>query len=96
MKKKLPFQLYLDDQEQALLERLAQGLGLSKAETVRAALRRWARDMSGEGDPVLQLIGTIDDPALPTDLSTHHDDYAIGPAPARRVAEPRPARKPRK
>ena len=84
--RKLPFQVYLDPRDRSLLERLAKQFGLSKAETVREAVRRWAME-AGSEDPVLKLIGSLDDPDLPTDLSTRHDDYAVEGLPVRRVAE---------
>jgi hypothetical protein len=87
--KKVPFQVYLDARDGALLERLAKRLGLSKAETVREAVRRWALDLGAPQDPLLGLIGSLDDPAAPTDLSTRHDEYAVKGYAARRVAEPR-------
>lgn len=90
MSKKLPYQVYLDDRDRAFLDRLSSRLGWSKAQVIREALRRWAAELSGEGDPLLDLIGTMDDPELPTDLSTRHDDYAVSGYPMRRVAEPQP------
>ena len=91
--KKTPLQVYLDSRDQALLERLAAGLGLSKAETVRTAIRRLAVETPGSGDVLLDLIGTMDRSELPTDLSTRHDEYAVGGYPQRRVAERRPSRR---
>lgn len=85
--KKLPLQVYLDGRDQALLERLARAQGLSKAETVRAAIRRWAAEAAGGADPLLDLIGVMDRPGLPTDLSTRHDEYAVARPVHRRVAE---------
>ena len=87
---KRPFQVYLDNRDRSLLDRLARRLGLSRAETVRAAVRRWALEIAGADDPMLQLIGSLDDPSLPPDLSTRHDDYAVlgYPSSARRVAQP--------
>jgi hypothetical protein len=87
--KKVPFQIYLDARDHALLEDLAQRLGLSMAETVREALRRWAVELTAAHDPMLDLIGSLDDPAAPADLSTRHDEYAVQGYGARRVAEPR-------
>ncbi len=87
MNMKRPFQLYLDKRDHALLEGLAKRLGLSMAETVREAVRRWTVEEAGMDDPVLGLIGSFDDPDVPSDLSTRHDEYAIRGFPARRVAE---------
>ncbi len=85
-----PVQIYLEPRDRVLLEQLAERLRLSMAETVREAVRRWARDLSGEGDGVLSLIGSADAPGVPVDLSTRHDEYAVRGYPAARVAE-RPA-----
>jgi len=85
---KRPVQVYLDDRDRALLDGLARRLGLPRAAVVREAVRRWAAELRGEEDPLLRLIGGLDDPAVPADLSTRHDEYAVhrSPAPAR-VAE---------
>lgn len=86
--KKVPVQVYLDTRDRALLDKLARRLGLSRAETIRAALRRWALEISGEDDALLRLIGSMDHLELPTDLSTRHDEYAVSGYPVPRVAEP--------
>lgn len=88
MAQKRPLQVYLDPRDRGLLDRLARRLGLSRAETIREAVRRWAAALAGEEDRLLGLIGSMDDPALPPDLSTRHDDYAVLGYSARRVAEP--------
>ena len=85
--KKIPFQVYLERADANLLERLAARLGESKAETVREALRRLELELSGSQDPLLDLIGGLDDPTVPTDLSTRHDEYAVQPHRVRRVTE---------
>lgn len=96
-----PVQVYLDDEDRARLERLAERLGLSMAETLRLALRRLAAEALGEDDPLLRLGGSLESADVPSDLSTRHDDYAVSgyavptPAPEStpRVAEsqrPRP------
>jgi hypothetical protein len=75
---KTPLQVYLTARDRQLLEQLAGREGLSLAETVREAVRRWAmEDAESGGDPVLGLIGSIDDEDLPRDLSTGHDAYAV-------------------
>ncbi len=88
MNMKRPFQLYLDKRDHSLLDALAKRLGLSMAETVREAVCRWTVEEAGTDDPVLGLIGSFDDPDVPSDLSTRHDEYAVRGFPARRVAEP--------
>ena len=75
--KKTPLQVYLDDRDRKLLEQLASREGLSLAETLRAAIRRWAAEVSGSADALLKLVGSVDDPTLPADLSTRHDAYAV-------------------
>jgi hypothetical protein len=87
MQKKTAFQLYLDERDYSVLAALAERRGLSMAETVREAVRRWAAEQSGSADPVLGLIGSVNDAGLPRDLSTRHDEYAVRGYPARRVAE---------
>jgi len=86
---KRPLQVYLDASDRALLERLARHLGVSRAEAVREAVRRCAIELTGHHDPLLALIGSIDGPSVPTDLSTRGDEYLYGDAEARRVAERR-------
>lgn len=88
--KKRPIQLYLDPEDRARLERLAGEMGLSMAETLRLALRRLAAEQAGEEDPLMKLMGSIDNPDLPRDLSTRHDEYFVEGYPPRRVAEEPP------
>jgi hypothetical protein len=85
---KRPIQVYLDDRDRGLLDGLARRLGCSKAEVLREAVRRWASELSGQGDPLLRLIGGLDSPTVPTDLSTRHDEYAVRESRLARVAEP--------
>jgi hypothetical protein len=96
MSRKAPYQVYFEARDRALLDRLSSQLGLPRAEVIREAIRRWAVELSGQGDALLGLIGSIDDPALPTDLSTRHDEYAVSGYPKRRVAEPDRRRKGRR
>ncbi|MGH7545406.1 MAG: hypothetical protein ACREKI_04410 [Gemmatimonadota bacterium] len=91
--RKKPIQLYLDTEDRARLERLAGELGLSMAETLRWALRRLAAEQAGEDDPLMKLMGSIDNPDLPRDLSTRHDEYFVEGYPPTRVAEEPPGRR---
>lgn len=75
--KKVPLQVYLDPRDRELLRELARRHGLSMAETLRAAIRRWGIESDNGEDAVLDLVGSIDEPGLPTDLSTRHDELAV-------------------
>lgn len=92
MSTRKPVQVYLNDEDRDLLERLAERLGLSMAETLRVALRRLAAERWAEDDPLLALAGSLESDDVPTDLSTRHDEYAVSGYPAPRVAEPGPDR----
>lgn len=74
-------QLYIDDDLNAGLKMLAARSGLSEAEHVRAALRAYLQHLppvDDADDPLLELIGLVDDPGLPTDLAVNHDHYLYG------------------
>ena len=74
-----PVQVYLDQQDRALLESLARETGLSRAELIRRGLRRLAGDELTERRPGWSLdvlIGAI--PDGPPDLAARHDDYLYG------------------
>ncbi len=74
---KRPIQVYLNENDRKLLDELAERHGLSMAEVIRAAIRRWASEGRGDRDPVLALIGTIDSGVWPEDLSTRQEEYAV-------------------
>lgn len=72
-------QLYLDDASERALKRLAARTGRSEAFHVREALRRYLGEQpEGSGDPLLDLIGLVDDPAGPDDVAEQHDHYLYG------------------
>ena len=74
-------QLYIDEDLNQGLRALAARTGLSEAEHVRAALREYlqhAPPVAAGDDPLLELIGMVDDPSLPTDLAVNHDHYLYG------------------
>ena len=78
-----PVQVYLDPQDRELLDRMAERSGISRAELMRRGLRKLAGDVLAERPPgwsLDMLIGCLgDDPTLPRDLSTRHDEYLYGP-----------------
>jgi hypothetical protein len=77
-----PIQVYLDRTDRDLLEELAARTGLARAELLRRGLRRLAQTELAERKPGWSLdvlIGAMgDDPHLPTDLSTRHEEYLYG------------------
>jgi hypothetical protein len=90
MIRRKPVQVYLDEDDRGRLERLADRLGLSMAETLRVALRRLAAEEWGGDDPLLRRAGTLESPDVPADLSTRHDEYAVSGYPSPQIAERRP------
>lgn len=73
-------QLYLDEETDRALKRLAARTGRSEASHVREALRRYVDDeaRSGEDDPFELIIGLVDDPDGPDDVAVNHDHYLYG------------------
>lgn len=69
-------QLYITDDLDRGLKRLAAETGESEAAHVRAALRAYLdRFLPVEDDPLGQLIGMVDDADGPTDVAERHDKY---------------------
>ena len=84
-----PVQVYLDVSDGALLAEMARRTGLPKAEILRRGLRSIAEHLLSERPPgwsMDRLIGALgEDPALPRDLASRHDEYLYGtPRRARR------------
>jgi hypothetical protein len=75
-------QLYIDDDLNEGLRMLAARTGTSEAEHVRAALRAYlAKDRTDSEpgpNPLLDLIGLVDDAEGPDDVAHRHDDYLYG------------------
>lgn len=75
-------QIYLPEDAARRLRRLSQATGMSEAALIRRALDEYlgkmARQVRGEEDPLLQLIGLCDSPEGPTDASLNHDFYLYG------------------
>jgi hypothetical protein len=79
-----PVQVYMEPDDKALLDQLAEETSLSRAELLRRGLRRLAADLRGArapGGSMDLLIGALGtDADIPPDLSMRHDDY-LYPAP---------------
>ena len=74
-------QLYIDDDLNDGLRMLAARTGRSEAEHVREALRRYLVEppaSDGGEDPLLELIGMVDDPSIQSDMAVNHDHYLYG------------------
>lgn len=75
-------QLYIDDDLDRALKVLAARTGRSEAEHVRAALRSYVHEeltASTEApDPLLRLIGLVEDPDGADDVAANHDHYLYG------------------
>lgn len=78
-------QLYIDDELDRALKARAARTGRSEADHVRAALRDYLADSAraddSDGvDPLLDLIGLVDDEDGPDDVAAQHDHYLYGAA----------------
>ena len=70
-----PLQVYLDRDDRALLDRLAQETGLSRAEILRRGLRSYAVERRPIRSPMLEFLDSIAGPDWPPDIGERHDDY---------------------
>ena len=71
--KKKPIQIYLEPQQDNVLEVLAKKRGVSKAEIIRGSLEKFFKDLPVEEDPAMGLIGLGS--SKKGDLSVQHDKY---------------------
>jgi hypothetical protein len=79
-------QLYIDEELDRALKVLAAWTGQSEAEHVREALRRYLADHAlqrSDEDPLLELVGLVDDPNGPDDVARNHDEYLYRTSPER-------------
>lgn len=80
-------QIYIDEKLERDLKTLAARTGEPEAVHVRAALRDYLQNVSvvveADEDPLLGLVGLVDDPALPDDVAEEHDHYLYGSAKTR-------------
>jgi hypothetical protein len=72
-----PIQVYLDQDERAILDRVAQQEGVSRAEVLRRGLRSYAAEQNAGTSPMLEFLEWVwqQDLDLPSDVSVRHDDY---------------------
>lgn len=77
-----PVQVYLDPDDRALLQEIAERTSLPQAEVLRRGLRRLAADLTDNppGSSLDGLIGALGiDATIPADLAARHDDYLYPP-----------------
>ena len=71
-------QIYLDEESDRALKRLALTTKVSESEHIRRAIKKYVVSQKGKmtvEDPLQKLIGLCDKPDGPTDASVHHDKY---------------------
>ncbi len=82
-----PVQVYLASDDSALLTRLAEESGLSKAEILRRGVRSYARERDASGSPMLRFLdeaiehgataaGSPDSHGIES-VAEHHDEIAF-------------------
>ncbi|OGP87483.1 MAG: hypothetical protein A2156_10720 [Deltaproteobacteria bacterium RBG_16_48_10] len=71
--KKKPIQIYIEPQQNYVLEVLSQKKGISKAEIIRESLEKYLKELPLEEDPAMGLVGLGN--SGKGDLSDHHDRY---------------------
>lgn len=69
--------MYVDEDIEVGLKRLAARTGRPEAEHIRAALREYLAEQMPEPDvdPLEELIGLVEEPDGPEDVAEHHDRY---------------------
>jgi hypothetical protein len=73
--KKKPIQIYIEPQQNDVLEVLSQKKGVSKAELIRESLEKYLNELPLEEDPAMGLVGLGSSGR--GDLSDQHDRYLI-------------------
>lgn len=73
-------QLYIDDDLEQSLKRLARTTRLAEAEHVRRALRAYVAEQQGDGgfDALVALAEDGDHEDGPADAAAEHDHYSYG------------------
>ena len=71
--KKKPIQIYLRDDQEKALRKVAEQRGESLAALVRAGVDLFLEGLPPEEDPLLDIVGLFDSGV--TDLAENHDAY---------------------
>lgn len=79
--------MYIDEELNDGLRHLAARTGRPEAEHVREPLRQYLwtahHTDTDDSEPLIELIGLVEDAAGPADVALHHDDYLYGTRPRR-------------
>jgi hypothetical protein len=68
-----PVQVYLAPDDSALLNRLAEESGLSKAEILRRGVKSYAREQGGAVAPMLRFLAESSAGPWPSAVAVDHD-----------------------
>jgi len=83
-----PVQVYLAPDDSALLNRLSEETGLSKAEILRRGVKSYAREQGGAVAPMLRYLAESSAGSWPSDVAVDHDavlaESYVAPAKKRR------------
>ncbi len=70
-----PIQVYLTEDERALLDRLATEHEVSRAEILRRGIRSFAAQAAGGSSPLLDYLVALGGDDWPADVAERHDDH---------------------
>lgn len=71
--KKKPLQIYIDSNQDKILQSLVKSMGKSKAEIIRLCIDKFLSDLSLDKDPAMEIIGL--GRSGKGDLARNHDIY---------------------
>lgn len=71
--KKKPIQIYIEHEQNNVLEVLSKKRGLSKAAIIRESVEKYLKELPIEEDPAINLIGL--GTSSKEDLAEKHDKY---------------------
>ena len=71
--KKKPIQIYIEPQQDHVLEALSKEKRISKAEIIRKSIERFLKELPLEEDPAMGLVGLGS--SGKRDVSSQHDKY---------------------
>jgi len=72
-KKKVPFQIYLEPEQEKMIELLSRKTNKSKAAVIRLCITRYMETIPLEEDPAMKIIDLGE--SGKTDISDRHDEY---------------------